>query len=193
MTKNKSIADIEALGYGLAAMTIVSTKRGFYGKTILTLTKTYHSDKNPLLLPEHCKIQVGDDVALFKNNTIMTDGVVSKRVGPKLQISLRKEGEDDNDLEGMNCNVVLKWNEVTFRRYFKILEEMDQSQSPLLNIFFQLHPPSSSHYSNKFDYENKKLNEEQNLAVAHCLKERVHLLHGPPGTGKTTTVCELIV
>lgn len=110
MTKNKSIADIEALGYGLAAMTIVSTKRGFYGKTILTLTKTYHSDKNPLPLPEHCKIQVGDDVALFKNNTIMTDGVVSKRVGPKLQISLRKEGDDDNDLEGLNCNVVLKWN-----------------------------------------------------------------------------------
>jgi superfamily I DNA and/or RNA helicase len=29
--------------------------------------------------------------------------------------------------------------------------------------------------------------------VAHCLKETVHLLHGPPGTGKTTTVCELIV
>lgn len=93
----------------------------------------------------------------------------------------------------MACNVVLKWNEVTFRRYFKILEELDHSQSPLLGIFFQPHPPSAGKYTRKLDYENKKLNQEQNEAVAHCLKETVHLLHGPPGTGKTTTVCELIV
>ncbi len=91
MTKNKSIADIEALGYGLASMAIVSSKRGFYGKTILTLTKAYHSEKNPLILPEHCKIQNGDDVAVFRNNSIIADGVVSKRTGPKLQISIRKE------------------------------------------------------------------------------------------------------
>jgi superfamily I DNA and/or RNA helicase len=146
-----------------------------------------------LLLPEHCKIQVGDDVALFRNNTIVVDGVVSKKVGPKLYVSIRKEIDDDNDLEGLNCNVVLKWNEVTFRRYFRVLDELDQSQSPLLDIFFQSYPPSSGNYTQKMDYESKKLNEEQNLAVAHCLKETVHLLHGPPGTGKTTTVCELII
>jgi hypothetical protein len=89
MTKNKTIQEIETSGYGLSNMTVVSTKRGFYGKTILTLTKTYHSEKNPQILPEECKVQVGDDVALFKNNTIVVDGVVSKRVGPKLQISIR--------------------------------------------------------------------------------------------------------
>ena len=62
------------------------------------------------MLPEHCKISVGDDVALFKNNVIVTDGVVSKRIGPKIQVSIRKDIEDDNDLEGLMCNVILKWN-----------------------------------------------------------------------------------
>lgn len=52
----------------------------------------------------------------------MADGVVSKRQGPKLQVTTRKELEEDNDLEGVNCNVVIKWNEVTYRRYFKVLE-----------------------------------------------------------------------
>lgn len=51
MTKNKTIAEIETQGYGLAAMTVVASKRGYYGKTILTLFKTYHSDKNPQLIP----------------------------------------------------------------------------------------------------------------------------------------------
>lgn len=140
-------------------MTVVATKRGFYGKDILTLTKSYHSEKNPLLLPEHCKIQVGDDVALFKNNNIVVDGVVSKRAGPKLQVTIRKEIDDDNDLEGLVCNVVLKWNEVTFRRYFKVMDELEQSQSPLLSVFFQPHPPPAGRYTRKMDYQNEKLNE----------------------------------
>jgi ATP-dependent RNA/DNA helicase IGHMBP2 len=37
------------------------------------------------------------------------------------------------------------------------------------------------------------MNEEQAKAVKMGLKQQVHLIHGPPGTGKTTTVCELIV
>jgi hypothetical protein len=133
-------------------MTVISTKRGYYGKDILTLTKTYHSEKNPQLLPEHCKIQVGDDVALFRNNAIVVDGVVSKRAGHKLQVTIRKEIEDDNDLEGLACNVVLKWNEVTFRRYFRILDELDRSQSSLLSVFFQPHPPPAAIYTRKTDY-----------------------------------------
>ena len=52
MTSHKSMAEIESDGYGLGNMTVVATKRGYYGKTILTLTKTYHSDKNPQLIPD---------------------------------------------------------------------------------------------------------------------------------------------
>ena len=55
---------------------------------------------------------------------MVADGVVSKRIGPKLQITTRKELEDDADLEGLVCNVILKWNEVTFRRYYKVLDEL---------------------------------------------------------------------
>lgn len=31
------------------------------------------------------------------------------------------------------------------------------------------------------------------MAIANGLAQPCHLIHGPPGTGKTTTVCQLIV
>lgn len=33
------------------------------------------------------------------------------------------------------------------------------------------------------------MNAQQNLAIANGLIQQCHLIHGPPGTGKTTTVC----
>ncbi len=45
----------------------------------------------------------------------------------------------------------------------------------------------------KEDNKLEGMNVEQAKAIQRGLKHQVHLIHGPPGTGKTTTVCELIV
>ena len=71
-------------------MIITSTKRGFYGKTVLSLQKVNHSEKHPHLLGEECRLQVGDDVGVFRGNSMIAEGVVSKRIGPKLQVTTRK-------------------------------------------------------------------------------------------------------
>jgi hypothetical protein len=71
-------------------MLIIGEREGFYGKVILTLIKQYHSEKNPILIPEHCKLQVGDDVAIMKNNSMIASGVVYKRIGPKIKLSIRQ-------------------------------------------------------------------------------------------------------
>lgn len=43
-------------------------------------------------------------------------------------------------------------------------------------------------------FYNKGLNESQHEAIKKCLASRdVSMIHGPPGTGKTTTVVELIL
>jgi len=41
---------------------------------------------------------------------------------------------------------------------------------------------------------NERLDESQKQAVEHALKQReLAVIHGPPGTGKTTTVAEVIL
>lgn len=103
-------------------------------------------------------------------------------------MSTRDELDEENDFEGMKCNVVLKWNEVTFRRYYAVLNDLEKSDSLLLKELFQtqIHP---AHKRRAIEYNNKSLNEEQIEAVKGGIVDIVHLLHGPPGTGKTTTVC----
>jgi ATP-dependent RNA/DNA helicase IGHMBP2 len=48
-------------------------------------------------------------------------------------------------------------------------------------------------YMKKFDYLNQLLNSVQQQVAKEALNnEDVYLIHGPPGTGKTMTLCEII-
>lgn len=95
-------------------MIILGSKDGFYGKVILTLAKYHFSDKNRVSLPEHCKLGVGDDVAIFNGKTLIAEGVVYRRTPEKIRVSLMVEPEDDNfdylEDNRVSLNVILKWN-----------------------------------------------------------------------------------
>lgn len=48
--------------------------------------------------------------------------------------------------------------------------------------------------SDEIEFFNKNLDESQREAVTFALSQReLAVIHGPPGTGKTTTVVELIL
>ena len=42
------------------------------------------------------------------------------------------------------------------------------------------------------DERSEILNESQNVALKKAINSEVFLIHGPPGTGKTTTLAEVI-
>ena len=85
----------------------------------------------------------------------------------------------------------------------KVLNELENNKS-LFKLFEQLHDDKIAATSSFFDkfsittnsihFHNKKLNQSQQHAVnAITQNEEIIIVHGPPGTGKTTTLIEAII
>lgn len=75
-----------------------------------------------------------------------------------------------------------------------------ENNKPLYSLFEQLHDtsanitPTAQLNINNIQFRNKKLNESQEQAIANIIaNEQLCIVHGPPGTGKTTTLIEAIV
>lgn len=81
----------------------------------------------------------------------------------------------------------------------KVLNELENNQ-PLFKLFEQLHDDTSktsapvSIKNIQLNFINQQLNESQQQAVAAITQnEQITIVHGPPGTGKTTTLIEAIL
>jgi superfamily I DNA and/or RNA helicase len=80
----------------------------------------------------------------------------------------------------------------------KVLNELE-SNKPLYQLFEKLHNDTAGQATVtierkiSLDYRNPRLNESQKEAVAAISQnEQITIVHGPPGTGKTTTLIEAI-
>ena len=81
----------------------------------------------------------------------------------------------------------------------KVLNELENNK-PLFKLFEQFHDDaivttaSPVIKNNSLNFQNRQLNESQQQAVgAITQNEKIIIVHGPPGTGKTTTLIEAIV
>jgi len=82
----------------------------------------------------------------------------------------------------------------------KVLNNLENNQ-PLYKLFEQLHDQKNTSQAALFDghgvttsFRNLQLNESQQQAVTAITQNKdICIVHGPPGTGKTTTLIEGIV
>lgn len=75
------------------------------------------------------------------------------------------------------------------KKVFKLFEELHGGQQGAPTS-----PPPTSLQYHSDNYRNGQLNESQQKAVAAIVQnEEIVIVHGPPGTGKTTTLVEGIV
>jgi ATP-dependent RNA/DNA helicase IGHMBP2 len=81
----------------------------------------------------------------------------------------------------------------------KVLTGLENNK-PLFKLFEQLHDDKSttvdpgSIKNIPVNFRNQKLNQSQQQAVQAILQnEQIAIVHGPPGTGKTTTLIEAII
>lgn len=146
------------------------------------------------------RIRTGAGVNIFINlhNEITTySGVVSYLRKDKMRIILNDEllDKDDISVRG-SIGVELVYDERPYKVMRKAIEALaspkEKHLQDLVNGIEKRLP---------FDYDLPvapystidHLNPSQNRAIEGCLKaERIGIIHGPPGTGKTTTIVGLV-
>ncbi|KEG02011.1 hypothetical protein YYE_02750 [Plasmodium vinckei vinckei] len=87
-------------------------------------------------------------------------------------------------------------NQEEIEKVEKVEKEDQTNQTDSNSVTSQGSDINMSNYfyrCNKIEWGNKNLNWNQKKAVYHCLySDNIFCIHGPPGTGKTTVLCEVI-
>ncbi len=140
------------------------------------------------------EISPGDVVLISKGEPLKSDllGTVSQ-IG-RHHISVAFENMPPKWVYSPGVRIDLYINDITFKRMSENLRQIrdDLSFSGIRDLALGLREPEP--IRQKRSLISSKLNDAQNEAAAKafCSKD-LFLIHGPPGTGKTSTLIELIV
>eukprot|EP00953_Heterococcus_sp_UTEX-ZZ885_P036607 18833-Heterococcus_DN1.PRE.1 len=215
-----SIATLTALecqlkGLSVLSLAIKSSSTGLYGRTVLAI-----GDTKGRPLPAH-QFSSGNEVTLRSTKGGAGSGSVTGVVG-KVTDELIEVVIDDDAAEAEALKAPLRMdvlaNEATHKKLLKGLDTLAHHGGGhavhVINVLFGQSQPSllslaDSAQQHDTDVStstegtaaapctlqafNAGLNDSQRAAVAFALStDDVALMHGPPGTGKTTAVVELI-
>ncbi|XP_044468454.1 DNA-binding protein SMUBP-2 isoform X2 [Mangifera indica] len=165
------------------------------GKTLLEFQSTKAE-----VLPPH-KFGTHDVVVLRPNKADLGSPALGQGVVYRLKDSSITVAFDDVPEDGLNSPLRLEKvaNEVTYRRMKDALIQLSKGvqkgpASDLVPVLFGDRSPAVSKKEVTFNPFNSNLDHSQKDAISKALSSKnVFLLHGPPGTGKTTTVVEIIL
>ena len=155
----------------------------------IELERTSHMDLNHAF-------QSGAVVSLFlgqDEKDSSTQGVISYIRDNKMRIVINDDDLPDWIFDG-KLGVNLLFDEGSYREMHKALKEVLNAEqgrlADLREIFYGAKEPS---FKNGFEFQSVNLNDSQNKALTNIFNAQdVAIIHGPPGTGKTTTLVNAI-
>jgi len=190
--RRRTGAAAERTGYCLVKLAIRDEQPAFGGRVVLTLGKRDQSH----VLPWN-RLSVGTPVLLTEENVERQRGwrgVVSRRDMTSIQIVLSESPEAQQDRPTFRLD--LANDEIARQRQLAALREAKTVNrgraAQLRDVLMGMREPKFSE-TKPLTPLNENLNAPQREAVAFALAAGdIAVIHGPPGTGKTTTVVELI-
>ena len=191
LTESLSVAEKRANGLTWYPIAIRGTEPAPGDYITVEVERTTHQDTNH-------QLRFGASARLFSNHDPRQDyveGTITFQSGNRLKINLRTEelpewaddGKlgidllfDDNSYDEMQNALKLAATQI---------EKKDEGR--LINVLTGNTPPVFS--SDAFEYTIPRLNDRQQAAVHKILSANdIAIVHGPPGTGKTTTLVQAI-
>ncbi|MEZ4884964.1 MAG: AAA domain-containing protein [Chitinophagales bacterium] len=189
---NVSLEERRAKGITWHPVVITHEEIGIGEQLVLDIERTKNTEV------AH-KFSQGQSAALFINNAEgrrekMLEGVIKRARRNDLQLVVKADSLPDWVDEG-SLGLDLLYDETTYKEMEfalnRLLNAKDDRLAELREIILGYQKP----YFEKLTYpiNFSELNESQNQAVAHITSARdVAIVHGPPGTGKTTTLIRAI-
>lgn len=193
-----SIKERRRRGFTWYPVTITKEDIGFGGKVILEVERPAHRQELHLF-------QVGKNAALFSDSPAHSasdrptlSGVITSVRRNKLQLTTTKDELPDWVFDGGKMGIDLTFDEVSYREMNNALNEVMGAHgnrlAELRDVLLGVRQASfREHKADDLLYPNL-LNDSQLTALRHVLSAQdVAIIHGPPGTGKTTTLVHAIL
>ena len=187
LTETSSVSDRRANGLTWYPIAIKDTEMSRGDYLTVEVERTTHQDINH-------QLRFGVSAVLFSNHDPKKDrveGTISYQSGNKLKITLRTDELPEWASDG-KLGIDLLFDDNSYDEMLNALKQADSlHETRLVKVLTGERTAGFS--GDVFPYEIPRLNASQQSAVHKILAaEDLAIVHGPPGTGKTTTLVQAI-
>lgn len=194
LIKGKTSKELEKSGVLLRRARITDVTPALFGRVRVTVG----DDRSRAGHVDRFDVRAGAVVMLIEHDDEgklqpLADGIVARRRRGSLEIvfeSSEQVGDVDDSID-----ILLAFDEVTLRRMREGLSDASRVEgrgARLIEIVLGAVPPRPTRLSDKLQLDDVLHDDQRTAALHGILSEDVALIHGPPGTGKTRVLVEVV-